>query len=245
MKTKLLGAMGVLAALGLFGCVTEPVLVPGAGAQIASGSETVAYAARDGVQVWVDGAAWAGTPVNLAELMTPINVTLENHTQQPLRVAYADFALVGASGFRYPAMPPLPGQKAVSSAEPAAGLVVLADFHPRRHALPPPRFHPRGFYIAPHFHYWWPGALVWNLTFPYDPAYYGRWNWPAPLPSDDMLALALPEGVLQVGGRVQGFVYFQGVASRERRVSFELNLVNASDGQAFGKLEVPLAVRME
>ncbi len=243
MKTMLLQA--VLVAV-LCGCAAQPVLVPASTASIASGTETTAYAERSGVRVWVDGAAWNSDPWNLAEWMTPVNVSVENKSDRQIRVAYADFTLVGASGFRYPAIPPLPGQRPVSSLTPGGGVVVLAAHHPGLRHLPPPAHFPHHrFLLAPHYYFWWPGALVWGLTFPYDAAYYGRYSWPANLPTDDMLSLAFPEGVVQDDGRVQGFLYFQGVGRRERQVTFELKLVDATENRAFDQIQVPLNVHLD
>jgi putative addiction module killer protein len=41
---------------------------------------------------------------------------------------------------------------------------------------------------------------------------YGQ--WPRDLPSEEMISEALPEGVIEGGGRVSGFLYFQRVAGR-------------------------------
>ena len=54
-----------------------------------------------------------------------------------------------------------------------------------------------------------------------------------------MLSEALPEGVVQDGGSVSGFVYFQSVTGRESAVQFEMNLVDASGGEAFGVIAIP------
>ena len=43
----------------------------------------------------------------------------------------------------------------------------------------------------------------------------------------------------QDGGTVSGFVYFQSVTSRESAVQFQMNLVDASDGTAFGVITIP------
>lgn len=239
---SLLCAAGALA----LGCATEGTLTPGPGAQLLPGSDTTAFAERAGVQVQVDGAAWRGEPGELARLLTPVNVAIDNRSGRKLRIAYRDFSLVGASGFRYPAMAPLPGQMAVSAADAPQGTVVLAQ-HPARpaprRAPPPPRFRHRHFYVAPHVRPWYPGFHVWPHFFFFDADAYRRSNWPAALPTDDMISLGLPEGVLEDGGHVEGFVYFQGVARREAQVHFELQLVEAETEQALGVMVVPFSVR--
>jgi hypothetical protein len=54
---------------------------------------------------------------------------------------------------------------------------------------------------------------------------------------------ALPEGAVQDGGSVSGFVYFQSVTGRESAVQFKLNLADASDGQTFGVLAIPFQTK--
>jgi hypothetical protein len=58
-----------------------------------------------------------------------------------------------------------------------------------------------------------------------------------------MIAEALPEGVLQDGGRVEGFLYFRGVLGREARVTLRFELTDAANDQPFGAVNVPLVVR--
>jgi hypothetical protein len=57
-----------------------------------------------------------------------------------------------------------------------------------------------------------------------------------------MLSQALPEGAIQSGGKIAGFVYFQSVADRESRVTFAMNLVDATNGQSFGQISIPFEV---
>lgn len=47
-----------------------------------------------------------------------------------------------------------------------------------------------------------------------------------------------------VGGRVDGFVYFQGVQRREERVRFDMRLVDGNTGQPVGEAIIPLRVRL-
>jgi hypothetical protein len=81
----------------------------------------------------------------------------------------------------------------------------------------------------------WPGPVVYA---PYQ--YHGfDGRWPERLPTEDMLSKALPEGVLQEGGKVAGFVYFRSVTAREPKVEFEMTLADASDGQTFASVAIP------
>jgi hypothetical protein len=58
-----------------------------------------------------------------------------------------------------------------------------------------------------------------------------------------MLRRALPEGTLEPGGTVTGFIYFQGVSEREGSVTLQARLVDARTGEQFGTLSIPFGVR--
>jgi len=220
----------VLSVLALEACATEKVLKPAAGASLAPGRQNVAEASAAGVSVKVTGDAWKGDPQDLGTLFTPVRVTLENHSGKTLRVSYRDFTLGGGSGFKYAAIPPMKARGTLSSsaARPSPSLRQASWEH-------------RGFMVAPHYSYLYPGLDPWPGVFAYDPLYYDTIysRWPERLPTQDMLSEALPEGVVQDGGSVSGFVYFQSVTGRESAVQFEMNLVDASGGEAFGVIAIP------
>jgi hypothetical protein len=64
-----------------------------------------------------------------------------------------------------------------------------------------------------------------------------------PLPTQDMVKRALPEGRLENGGTIAGFLYFQGVADRERQVILQAQLMDANTGEGLGELSIPFYVR--
>ncbi|MBX7113530.1 MAG: hypothetical protein K1X64_04280 [Myxococcaceae bacterium] len=224
-------------------CLIEPVLVPDRTAQRVRGNTFMAFTEVNGVRIYADGTAWRGEPQHLAQVLTPVSLSIQNVSGRPVRVSYADMQLVGSSGFVYPAMAPMPGRGTVSSVDPV--VEPAADFHRTRPVRPfnRPRFHHYRFWVAPHYQYYYPGYYTWPNRFGYDPGYYDRVVWPQPLPTDDMLAEALPEGVLQNGGSVQGFVYFQLVTEREAQVRLELKLFDADTNEALGTASLPFAVR--
>lgn len=108
------------------------------------------YTQVGGVQVWAR-SEWSGSPTQLWRQLTPIKVTIENHSGHPLRLGYREFSLVGSSGFRYVALPPFPVQAPVSEAEslaPEAAVAsteasplaaTLVDVHGARPVAPAPR----------------------------------------------------------------------------------------------------------
>src|SRR5712691_10351275 len=207
----------------LAGCVHDKVLEPAAGAALVPGRQNVAEQSTSGVNLRVTGDAWKGDPQDLGTLFTPVRVTIENHSGKTLRVSYRDFTLAGASGFHYAAIPPMK----------ARGTLGMRKA-PSSPTLQPARWEHRGFMVAPHYSYLYPGLEPWPGVFAYDPLWYDTIysRWPERRPPKDMLSEALPEGVVQDGGSVSGFVYFQSVTGRESAVQFEMNLVDGSDGQA-------------
>jgi len=72
---------------------------------------------------------------------------------------------------------------------------------------------------------------------PIDDAYYG--SSPEQLPTPDMISQALPEGLVQDGGNVTGFLYFPSVTGSEPAVELDMTLSDASDGEAFGHIAIP------
>jgi hypothetical protein len=225
------------------GCIPEASLRPSTGAQLQQGDANAARAETSGVLLVADGAAWKGTPENLERSLTPVRVRLENHSGRPLRLQYGDFALVGQeSRFRYAAVPPLTLGNGVASVQPGrSGRVGLYVGTAPTWAYGPygrygrfgsGRYGPRGPFVGPY-----------NPFYP-DP-YYGGYRCEEPLPTQDMLAQALPEGVLEAEGRVEGFLYFQGVTARESQVLLQARLVDANTGESFGTLDIPFQVRKD
>ncbi len=231
-------------ALAFSTCV--PILVP---ASTAVRSGPAAFAEVGGVRAWAEGT-WTGFPANLPDYVTPVHVTLENRSGRTVRLAYQDFALRGGTGVRYAALPPFSIPAAVGDAA-APGTVVLADYHPAKPVTPhpPPRpVHPRihvhRFFVAPPYAGVYVGFPLWPHLWAWNAAYYAQWRplWPSALPSDDMLQRALPEGALEDGGVVSGFVYFQH-AGREANVTLELSLHDAQTGDALGTAALPFVVQ--
>jgi hypothetical protein len=240
---KMLLLLPLVAAAGLFGCATEPVLVPGPGASQPAGAPQVAFADVSGVRLWANGDAWQGTPSSLEQVLTPVQVTLENHSGQPIRIAYKDFTLLGGTGFRYAALPPFSMQgTAVSTAE-QPGAYVPAAFRPSAVSPLRPRFRSDRFLVARPYVGFYPGFSAWPYGWEWDPFYYDRWyaSWPTPLPTRDMLEEALPEGVVEDGGRISGFIYFQQT-TREQQVQLQFQATDAKTGQVLGTGSVPFVV---
>ena len=213
----------------LSSCAHSPELTPDPSVPRAPGNDKAALVDVAGIRLAISPDDWKGDPSNLTEVFTPLYVTIENASGKPLRISYADFALSGASGFRYAAIPPL-----------AAKGAVVSQVAPVQS-----RFYADRFFIAEHYSPYYPAFSPWVYPLPYDPLYYDRYYayWPEPLPTRDMLAEALPEGAVQDHGRVAGFLYFQSVVTKESQATFEMNLIDASNGQPFGKITIPFIVK--
>ena len=50
---------------------------------------------------------------------------------------------------------------------------------------------------------------------------------------------AIPEGVIQPGGQVSGFLYFRRIPQDIERVTLRAELMNGLDGKGFGEVRVP------
>lgn len=227
-------------ALALGACArTSITLAPGA--QTVPGAADVGVQQVAGVRVTVQADAWPGDR-RVAEVVHAVRVTIANGSGMTLRVKYGDFALVSAGGRRYAALPPVKVEGELLSP-------LLADGYA---PILAPGFVHRGFYLAPYFGRLYPGLPVWRSRYAfYDPWYYGAY-YPslarAMRPTVEMLGLALPEGVLEPGGQVGGFVYFQQVAPGTASVTLHAALVAVADSAGaashamLGDVAIPFSV---
>ena len=237
-----------LAALLAAGCVSTTTLQPLPSTPTTQAGSALAEA--EGVRLVADGDAWKGNPSDLERVVTPVRVRLENNSGRPLRIDYESFTLLGSSRFEYAALSPFElsdeGTTAVggSGYESNVHLSVGVGVGSRRG--------------------WGPGSFAWGN--PWGPGWYGGSGWydpwygpgfydpfwrpyaywrppPEPLPTRDMMRNALPEGTLDTGGTLTGFLYFQNVSEREGTVTLQARLVDARTGEQFGTLSIPFEVR--
>ncbi|MDY7228933.1 hypothetical protein [Hyalangium rubrum] len=226
-------AIGILA-----GCIPEARLQPLPEARSLAGEPSAAVAESFGVRLIADGASWKGRPGNLERRLTPVEVRLENHSGRPLKIQYEFFDIEGASRFHYAAIPPTSLDEATAdstpvctASRPAWGMSLAWGTH-----------RPWGWRRWGGYGPWGPG---WSSPFYdpfYDPFYRPYVQCEEPLPTQDMLDRALPEGTLENGGIISGFLYFQGVAERERQVTLVARLVDARTGEPVGTLSIPFQV---
>ena len=226
MRTRTLAGVA-LAVVGA-ACSSETTLSPGPGpavAPVGPGQGTVASAA--GVTLEVRSRAWQGDPETLESEMTPLFIEITNKSSHALLVRYRDLQLHTNEGETFAALPPYDIDEDVTERLAVydysyAGFRVapyLANYYPRMRVADP---------------YWWDGAYYDTFV----PAYRR-----VRLPTQDMIRLALPEGVLQPGGKMEGFVYFEELDNDVTRVILTTDLIDASTRSRFGHIEVPFRAR--
>lgn len=221
-------ALATLAlAAAVAACTGAQELEPAPAATPTQGPGTAVVARDAGVRIEAQVDAWDGTPDELDGVMTPIRVEVSNQGDQPLRVRFSEFELVEPDGTRRAAIPPFDINDDVSQ-------------------LVEPVYAYDGFYVAPHLQPWY--DLDAYDPFDHEPYYYDDF-YPyyasvatLELPSPEMLARALPEGMVEPGGHVEGFLYFQDVNPGTDRVSFQVDLIDAATGTPFGQVEIPFTV---
>ncbi|MCD6680992.1 MAG: hypothetical protein LT102_10120 [Burkholderiaceae bacterium] len=219
---EVLFALAALLALG--GCADT--LNPAPMAAEVIGPAKGAIERDHGIVMVARAGVWDGVPRNLEQRLTPMLITLKNEGRVPVRIDYSQMMLVTPKQMVLRALPPLQVDGTVTQAL-------------------TPLWRPIGFAYAP---YWRPfvgGAPIWTGPFPHDPLYWNRYGpvlREVNLPTLDMLQRAMPEGVLQPGGQVTGFVYFPGVDDDIEQVRLRVDLAAADDGKRHARLMIPFAV---
>jgi len=213
-----------LATLFAAGCASGPELEPTRGTPTVEGDPAAAFERAEGVRVEAEPDAWSGEPATLG-MLTPMLVTITNDSERPLRVRYNEFQLVDSRGRTYAAVPPFDLE---------ATEVEIVDERP---------FGATGFHVAPHHARFFPHLHSFGGHFHHDPHYHGL-HHPTfeqfELPTDDIITMALPEGVVDPGGKITGFLYFEEVEEEDlRRVNFTFDLVDAETERTFAEVRIP------
>jgi len=172
---------------------------------------------------------WSGVPSDLPKFLTPARLTVTNHSGVPILVRYRDFDLRSSTGVTFKALPPFQIRGTATQTVPVTA----------------PGFAYSGFAIAPYYAPWYPGFGVWGGPFWYDWPYYSTYyaEWPVSLPTQDMIEQAIPEGVLDNGGEVSGYLYFHKVPSKAESADLYVKLINARTDQQFGVMGIPFLIK--
>ncbi len=227
-----------------------------------------AAATSGGVTVTVLAEQWRGSPSDLADRVTPVAVVLQNAGPQSVAVSLADFELwddrneggVALNPFYYAIADGTPPELLDVERGPK---LAFRGWGPRVR-IGPPRYvpSPRRVWVGaprvvvrptrgwgprwgPHFHvagglrrFYGPSVIYWG----------GAWvgptasTWEGGYSAPEVLAYALPEGVLQPGGEVRGFVYFSRLTSDQTR---ELRLRYRPRDAATGAVAPQVEIRLE
>lgn len=223
--------LAVLLGVGLAGgCATGGAyLRPAPTANLAPRGRNAAVGEAAGVRIVANGNAWHGNPINLGSVITPVRVRIDNTSAVPVQIRYRDFHLT-AGGFASAALPPY-------------RIRTVANVG-RRYGLLIPGFAYSHFFIAPYyapFYRWrfrmWRGPFAWNPG--WYAGYYANWNVAPRLPTADMQAKAIPEGVLEQDGQLSGFVYFRRIRGRNVPVTLSFDVRNARTGAKLGTITIP------
>lgn len=133
--------------------------------------------------------------------------------------------LLATPRFRHP-----PGFRYYGSVEPDGAFPHNRAFD-EPGALPGP-FHPHGSAFR--------HPLGFNQLY-YDQDY--RYWEDTQVAMDQVRRRGVPEGVLEPGGKVGGFFYFEKVSPDQARVELRFDLIDADTGEPLGELRVPFAVQ--
>lgn len=227
--------IGAAAAGVLFACggKQEPQieLAPAISAYPVGAAGTAAVDTVTGVRLQARAEAWTWMP-DLAGKATPMLLNIENNGKAPVLVRLNKLRITGPSGQVYSGMPPYRLGSTVSEA-----WTVRTPVYPAT-----------GFSVAPYLRYYYPTLTPYDGPFAADSAYYNRYLptfQRLELPSTDMIHRSLPEGVLEPGGKVSGFVYFEPISHEVMPLldlSFEI--VNPDTNQQIGKATIPFVARI-
>ncbi|HON10857.1 MAG TPA: hypothetical protein PLE24_08305 [Chitinispirillaceae bacterium] len=216
-------------------CATTMKIVPGPGAHSSVILEGMAFAETCGVSIMLETQAWTGRP-DILDKITPIRITLQNKSGDLLLIRYNVFRLEGlTSGDSYAALPPYEIRGTLDDP-----WIILPYPLPLPSAVVCQKFS-----VAPYCSRMYPAFPVYQDSFTVDSLYYSRYYtvWAKiELPTEEMLIKVLPDGVIEQGGYVSGFLYFEKIDRNEEELLFTADLIDALRGRLLGTITIPLQV---
>jgi hypothetical protein len=207
--------------LTLAACAHAPTRFLPAGPEYAvEGYPAVASAQASGVRVTVHAGDWQGTPSDLEERLTPVEVHVENDSGRVVRVGPEDFGLLAQNGFHYQALDPREVQRLAGPYR-AAGPV----------------------YVGVYGAYPWPGFWHRRHLHPYPYAWWGWWGPPAvaywPPPPEPPPPPPAPRGTLRSGGDISLLLFFPVPARSLSTAELTARFVDEA-GAPVASVRVPL-----
>jgi hypothetical protein len=188
----------------------------------------------EGVTLTAQVDAWPGEE-DLESRVTPVYLSIENHSGAPLRLGYERLSFRADDGARFAALPPTDIRGSVTrpiQQHPTARL------HPawRRDGLDS---------YTPNDGTYNTGLPTADGVFFYDPLYYDQYyeaRQTVALPTSTMVDRALPEGVIEDGERIEGFVYFERIGDKANSVRLQAELLHAQTGELRVLATIPFLV---
>lgn len=229
--------VSLLAILASVSCAREARIEPARSAQQVRAGTEGARTVREitdvgGVRVSASAQGWSGDP-RTTEEVTPFRITIENDSDEYVRLDYRSFYLVDERGDYYRALPPFR-----YGGDPPGPRIVRADRLPKEWTS-------RDFAVYPMYGRR-PGVDVYDGRAPYDSEYYkthARYWEGKDLPNEDILAKAVPEGVVEPGGMVEGWLFFEKVdPGTEGPLTLYADVINAHTGETLGQISIPFEV---
>ncbi len=212
------------AGVAVLGCSPGVELEPAKSAH--QTALNVADTREAGVLVKARGDVWPGDS-EVKEHVTPMQIEIKNHGDQPIQIRYSDISLQSPDGRTFRALAPsdIHGtvQLTVSVATKAAPGAVAAQSPEYVYAGVQPK----------------PPPYV--MAFQYYDHLYDNWTAEVPLPTQDMRKMALPEARLEPDGEVSGFVYFERVPPTQ--ATLKIDLVDAGTGALMATAEIPFVAK--
>jgi len=212
-------------AVGAPGC-GPGALVPGPSAKVISGAPMAAFSEAGGVRCSADVGAWPERARRPPNNVVPVKVQVRNQSGKAIRLLAEDFLLVGRSGLIYRPIPvlPLDGENLPSLK---------------------PLYASTKFYVAPRLRQAYPTLEPWSARLQRDEALYDRQFrlWGKVHPTMEMIRMALPEGVLEDGGLISGFLFFESPLGEKERVTFHADFGQDGDSGGVASIEIPFRVR--
>jgi len=203
-------------------------LAPASSATVVPNAPTAAYSVAEGVRCSANVGAWSARQSEIPSFVVPVKVRIKNASGRPIRVLYEDFALIGNKGRSYRPVPVLP---------------IDVDERKRIPRLDP-IYASSNFFVAPGFRDVYATLPPWNTPLQRDEALHDQLfrQWGKRRPALDVLRVALPEGVLDDGGVVTGYLFFESPLEKENRVTFEASFEGGDGRTTVASIEIPFKI---
>ena len=204
-------------------------MLPASTARVIADAPSFAVVEQDGVRVSASGDDWTARPADLPDRLTPMRVRIVNHSGRSLQILYNRFVLAGARGRLYRPLPPVP----LFHERPLDSVGTVRPF-----------FASASFFVRPAYRDVYPSLPPWPTRLPGEDSFYERQYklWGRDLPTPEVQRMALPEGVLEDGGQISGFLFFENATGRESKLLFKANLEAGQGGRTVTSISIPFRV---